>query len=233
MIRQSAAFVLAGTALLAGACTTSSTRTATALPERPGAGAQVVVIQPDVKLSVLTAVGAPERRADWSAAGERNILAAVTEAVGARGLRPSVVDPGEALSGRAGQIVRLHEQVAGAIIIHHLSGLFPLPSMKDRFDYSLGTGVQSLAGTGGAGYAMFISAEGCFSSGGRMAVVVLAAVAGAALPTCQQQLMVSLVRTDTGQLVWFNAAVAGPADDMREQTGARSLVTAVLRSAPL
>jgi hypothetical protein len=221
-------------AMLAGACTTSNTKVASTLPEPLQPGARVVVIQPDVKLSIVTAAGAPERRADWSEAGERNVLAAVSALVAEKGFQAAVVDPDAAgMSRRAGQITRLHEQVAGSIIVHHLSGLYPLPSMQGRFDYTLGNGVQELVGGGEPGYAMFVTGEGCFSSGGRMAVVMLAAVAGASLPTCTQQLMVSLVRTDTGQVVWFNYAVAGPADDMREEAGARTLVQSALRTAPL
>jgi hypothetical protein len=235
MIRRLSTAVLVACAALAGACTTSNTRVATTLPTPVPAGARVVVVQPDVKLSIVSAIGVPERRADWSDAGERHVLAAVSALMASKGLNAAVVDPdAEGVSRRAGQILRLHERVAGSIILHHLSGLAPLPSMRDRFDYSLGNGVQELAGSGDAGYALFVRGEGCFSTGGRIAMVILAsAVTGVAMPTCTQQLMVSLVRTDTGQVVWFNYAVAGPSDDMREEAGARTLVDAAMKSAPL
>lgn len=218
--------------LALAACTTSQTRSTTTNFARPPSGAPVVLIEPDVKLSILTAVGAPERRADWSEAGQRHILTAISQAVSAKGYRTVVVDPDTMQGGQSGQVLRLFEQVGAAILTHHYGG-FTLPSMQGRFDYTLGQGVRTLAGDSEAGYAVFVYAEGCFSSGGRMAVVMLAAVAGASLPTCQQQLVASLVSVETGEVVWFNFAIAGPADDMREEAGARTLVSAVFRDAPL
>lgn len=218
--------------LALAACTTSQTRSTTVNFTPPPSGSPVVLIEPDVKLSILTAVGAPERRADWSEAGQRHILAAISQTVSAKGFQPVVVDPDTMQGGQSGQVLRLFEQVGAAILTHHY-GLFALPSMQGRFDYTLGPGVQALAGGRNAGYAVFVYAEGCFSSGGRMAVVMLAAVAGASLPTCQQQLIASLVSVETGNVVWFNFAIAGPSDDMREEAGARTLVDAVFKDAPL
>lgn len=217
--------------LALAACTTSQTRSTTVQFTPPPSGSPVVLVEPDVKLSILTAVGAPERRADWSEAGQRHVLTAISQAVVAKGYQPIVVDPDAMQGGQSGQVLRLFEQVGAAILTHHY-GLFALPSMEGRFDYTLGPGVRSLAGGNNAGYAVFVYAEGCFSSGGRMAVVMLAAVAGASLPTCQQQLVASLVSVETGQVVWFNFAIAGPADDMREEAGARTLVNAVFKDAP-
>jgi hypothetical protein len=219
-------------AIAASACTTTTPKLVTTLPSPLAAGSTVLVVRPDVELSIVTASGAPERRADWSQSGASNLVARITRVVTSKGFRTEMIEPGENLEGRAGQLLRLHEAVGTTILVNEYLGI-QLPSRKDRgFDYTLGAGTRELTAGRDASYVMFVYASGCYSSGGRMAVVMIAAVAGVSIPTCSQQMIASLVDSQTGQVVWFNHAVAGPNADMREQPGADSLVNSVLATVP-
>ena len=91
----------------------------------------------------------------------------------------------------------------------------------------------SLSEDGKGQVVLFIHGAGAYSSGGRVAVVVGAALLGVSLPTGGQQVYASLVDLKTGKVVWFNVAVAAPGADMRDPEGARVLVGSMLKDVPL
>jgi hypothetical protein len=218
------------TLLFAAACTTTNERAApVAEGAAPPAAARILVVTPDVQLSLL-GMGSAEARADWSQAAQANIAQSIATALRTQGHRPEAIALDPAQEGRSGQILRLHEAVGRSILMYEYQGL-SLPS-KDTFDWTLGEGAQEIAALAQgspADYALFFYARGAYSSGGRIA---LAVIAGA--PTGGgQQMFASLVDLRTGDIVWFNVAVAGPGDDMRTPDGAARLVDTVLRTAPL
>ena len=94
-------------------------------------------------------------------------------------------------------------------------------------------GAKSLADTYHADYALFSRAAGNYASGGRVAMMIGMAALGVSVPLGGQQMYVSLVDLHTGRVVWFNYAMAGPNADMRTPAGAASLVTDVMKTAPL
>ena len=78
-----------------------------------------------------------------------------------------------------------------------------------------------------------MTARGTYASGGRVAAMIGFAALGVSVPLGNQYAMASLVDLKTGRIVWYNTALAGPNADMRQPEGAKILVTAMLKDAPL
>jgi len=217
-------------ALLA-ACTTTNTKLA-ANPVKPAPGARIVLVDPDIELSLLTASGIQEPKADWTEQGRANIAAQIETQMKARSHNYRLLDPNDAMAGRTGQLLRLHEAVGQSIMMFNY-GYVSLPTKKGSFDWTLGEGARALGSAYEADYALFVFGRGSYASGGRVAMAVGMAILGAGVPLGGQQCFASLVDLKTGRVVWFNVAVAGPNADMRKPEGAAELVTAVLKDAPL
>lgn len=224
---------LAAACLMLAACTTTNVKSAAdAQANRPPAGARILLIQPDIELSVLTASGLLEPRADWTASGRANIQSAVETALKGKSHTFSGLDPSQAMSGRGGQLLRLNGEVGKSILLFNY-GYVQLPTKTGSFDWTLGEGAQTLGQTYNADYALFVYGRGSYSSGARVAMMVGMAALGVGLPTGGQQVFASLVDLKTGQVVWFNLAAAGPGADMRTAEGATLLTASLLKDVPL
>lgn len=193
------------------------------------ANSRVLVMMPDVQLSLLTAAGLPEPREDWSVSGRDNLATGLAAAIQREQHAPSALDPATAMEGRVGQIIRLHDAVGGAILFNRL---MKLPTVERNHRWTLGDGVQELATAYQADYALFTVARGSYASGARAAAAIVGLVAGVYIPMGGQQVFASLVDLRTGEIVWFGFVTAG-GNDMRETTGANALITELLQDAPL
>lgn len=223
--------VVAAACLLLAACTTTNTKLA-ANPTKPAAGARIVLVEPDIELAVLTAAGLQEPRADWSKQGKANMAVEIERQMKSRSHTYRMIDPNEAMGGRTGQLLRLHEAVGQSIMMFNY-GYVSLPTKKGAFDWTLGEGAQALGAAYDADYALFVYGRGNYASGARVATAIGLAVLGVGVPVGGQQCFASLVDLKTGRVVWFNVASTGPNDDMRKAEGAAQLVEAVLKDAPL
>jgi hypothetical protein len=215
------------------ACTTTNVRSAAPTSKvAPAPDTKVLLLQPDVQLSVLPAAGPLEPRKDWSDGARDNLTASLEKELTQRAHRFEAMDPQGSMTGRAGQLLRLHEVVGQSISMFSYSGLV-LPTKGKNFDWTLGEGAQVLGQAKGADYALFVTARGTYASGGRTAMMVGAALLGVSIPMGSQQIYASLVDLRTGRVVWFNIATAGPNADIRSAEGAASLVGDLLKGAPL
>lgn len=223
---------LAAMCVSLAACTTTATKVAFKDGPRPTAGSQVMALQPDVQLALLTASGMQEPRADWSQQAKANLTRELENQLKAKAHGFKIVDPESVMGGRTGQLLRLNEAVGQSIIVFSYSGL-KLPTKGKDFDWTLGEGVKALASDQGADYALFVNARGTYASGGRYATAIGMAMLGVSVPLGQQQVLASLVDLKTGRVVWFNVVTAGPSADMREAEGASSLCASLLKNIPL
>jgi hypothetical protein len=218
--------------VLAGCTTTSVKSAAGAAANRPPAGARILLVQPDIELSLLTATGMLEPRADWTASGRTNIQASVEAALKGKSHSFSGLDPSQAMGGRGGQLLRLHGAVGNSILLFDY-GYVQLPTKAGSFDWTLGEGARTLGEAYNADYALFVYGRGSYSSGARVAVMIGMAALGAPIATGGQQIFASLVDLKTGQVVWFNLAMAAPGADMRDPEGAALLTQSLLKDLPL
>jgi len=223
---------LAAACLILAACTTTNVKSAAGLPTAPPQNAKVLVSQPDIELSVLTASGITEPRADWTASAKTYMQSAVQTELQGRAHKFTVLDPSTAMEGREGQVIRLNGEVGKSILVFNY-GVLPLPTKAGGFDWTLGEGAQLLATKYDADYALFVYGRGSYSSGARVAMMIGAAALGVGLPTGGQQVFASLVDLKTGKVVWFNVSQAAPGTDMRTPEGATLLTKSLLKGIPL
>jgi hypothetical protein len=226
-------FALAAAVMLLGVLSVAEAqpRRRTERVEPLPANSRVLVMQPDVQLSLLTAAGVPEPREDWSIAGRDNLAQSLAALVEREQHVPSALDPATAMEGRVGQIIRLHDVVGGAILADRIGGL-KLPTRRNNPEWTLGEGVQELGAAYNADYALFVVARGSYASGARAAAAIVGLVAGVYIPMGGQQVFASLVDLRTGRVVWFGYANAG-GSDMRQADGATELIAELMDEAPL
>lgn len=223
-------FALAAALVVVGSLSVAEARTRRGdRVEQLPANSRILIMQPDVQLSLLTAGGQPEPREDWSIAGRDNLARSLEAAVTRQHHVASTLDPQTAMDGRIGQIIRLNDSVGGAILFNRT---LKLPTLRGNPHWTLGEGVQELAETYQADYALFTVARGSYASGARAAVAIVGLVAGVYIPMGGQQTFVSLVNLHTGEIVWFGFESAG-GSDMREVLGATAVVNKILADAPL
>lgn len=225
--------VLALSALVfLAACTTTTRPLSSSSAAAPPDNSLVLLVQPDIALSILSAAGQPEPRADWSEAARDNVAAALTASLQADGHQIQPFDPA-AVEGRADQLVRLHSAVGGSVLTYHY-GLLKLPTHPpDTFSWTLGPGTQVISEQTNARYALFVTARGSYASDGRMAAAIGLALLGVSVPLGGQQIFASLVDLQTGDITWFNVATASPSADMRTPEGAQALVDRMMADSPL
>lgn len=200
----------------------------------------VVVVEPDIELSLITAGGMQEPRREWSDAARRLFPAAVGKflAEGNTEQKPDFeIRDDLPPRSRLGQVVRLNEAVATSITVYSQSGS-QLATKGARLDWTLGPGVQELQVATGADYALFTYIRDSYASEGRKAMRVLGFIVGAAMGGVmdigggQQIGVATLVDLRTGQVVWFNV-MSNQSGDLRDPEGADASARQMLMGLPL
>ncbi len=236
MRRRNAPVLLAvGIALVLAACARTETLVPEGAFERSPGTVRVLLMPPDVELYELTAGGLTEPQAEWTAAARKNLVAAITALLaesdadlvpfGDTGSDPLAEHPYT-------QIVKLHEAVGNSILTHAYAPDLALPTKEDDFDWSLGPDVVPMGEAYQADYALFVHARESFATSGRVALVILGAILGAAVPGGQQAGFASLVDLRTGDIVWFNQSRA-TVGDLRKPNSAHTAAGNLLDNLPL
>jgi hypothetical protein len=199
-------------------------------PPLPAPATTILVIEPDVRLSLLTATGNRTPRPDWSTAARAHIGRHVRDVVQARG-RPTTILALADASMRGRQILLLHDAVLTSI--KDAEDGDPTLTLSRRRTWTLGPGARALIPDTSVTHALIVTADGEVTSAARAAFVVGAAAMGVLAHTGLQRASASLVDLESGDIVWRNTIVATPEQDMRDPDGARMLVAALLMGAPL
>lgn len=194
----------------------------------------VLLVEPDVQLSLLTAGGLQEPHAEWTETGKKNVINALDTFLKEKGAsliayRYPQSDPDRA--HRHNQILKMHTAVGVSILNHKYNQALALPTKVDRFDWTLGPETQLLKNEFGADYALFVYLRDSYSTAGRTAVIVVGALLGVAVQGGLQVGFASLVNLDTGEVVWFNRLI-DQAGDLRTMEPATRAVTTLLTDAP-
>lgn len=229
-----AAMVLVAVAL--SACTqTKAFRTSGKAGPRAET-ARVLLMPPDVEAYEVTAGGLLEPNAAWSEAARRNLARAIGDILAERNARlvhyETLAEGVALLAPEHRQLVKLHDAVGRAIMLHKYVDRFQLPTKDDAFDWTLGEGVAALRENYAADYALFVVFRDSFASAGRVAVIAVAALFGVGVGGGQQLGFASLVDLETGEIEWFNIMQSG-VGDVREAEGARQAAADLLDELPL
>lgn len=215
----------------AAACTTTNTKVAKTVTT-PDPGARILMVKPDVAVGILLASGVNEPRADWIKTIEGTLQRELETQLGRKSHAFRSFDPEAAMGGRGGQVLRLNQAVGESIRTFDY-GVLKLPTHGKEFDWTLGDGAIAFGQANESDYGLFVVVRGTWSSDGRQAMAVGMALLGAGIPMGGQDLSASLVDLKTGRVVWYNMVHAGPGVDLRTVEGAATLVTALLKDAPL
>lgn len=216
--------------LMVAGCTTTQTRLSSQVSPKPPPGSIIVLVKPDVTLSLLTASGVMEPRDDWNQAVASNLSEQISRKLEGQSYRFIALDPATGTQGRASQLLRLNQAVGRSIVLYSY-GVINLPTKRNGFDWTLGEGASAISPD--AQFAMFVHASGAYSSGARIATAVGMSLLGVAVPLGQQQVMATLIDLKTGRVVWTNVAIAGPTADMRDREGAENLTDSLLKDLPI
>ena len=206
----------------------------------PAAGSRVLRMPADIEVSVLTTGGLFEPRVDWTNAARRHVDGYLDEILSGRGetmIRYEEPDDLDEVRRHA-QVTKLHEAVGGAILTHKVKQgdynqpAVPLPTVKGRFDYSLGPNPGGLADDFDADYALFVFLRDAHESAGRAIAAGVAAAVGVNMPLGAQGGFASLVDLRSGDVLWFNH-LFDPRGDLRNDDDAAEAVRQLLKGFPL
>jgi len=200
----------------------------------PKGNYRVIVMQPDVTAGLLTAGGIVEPREDWTNAARDNVVKAVEARETQHGAVVKIAATNQDTGwdpGASEDLILLHRAVGTAIVMHKY-GLQPLPTKQNHFDWTLGEQAVAFGAATHYDYALFLSAQDSFSSGGRVALQAagfLGCLVGVCVgvPGGQQVAFASLVDLKTGSVVWFNVLTSG-IGDIRTPEGANQMVGKLL-----
>ena len=193
---------------------------------------RILVFRPDVRVGEQSTAGMNEPNADWTTAARRNIADALDKAQVARS---NEIKPMPELDGADGKLLAdyraLFRAVADSVVQHKLFPGNRLPTKKEAFNWTLGSGVAKLGEIGGGDYGLFLFTNDSYGSAGRKAAQIFGALLGAYIPSGVHVGYAGLVDLKTGELVWINADVA-MGGDVREVEGATKRVAQLLEDFP-
>jgi len=190
-------------------------------------GKRVLLVDPDVELSVLTAGGMTEARADWTQTGKNFIKANIATTMQAKGVAVVAVD--SITDRHEAQLVKLHNALGQSILMNQVQAW---PTKKDNFDWTLGPGVTAFRDHYKGDYALFVFVRDSYTGAGRAAVMLAFAAFGVGLHGGQQLGFASLVDLRTGRVVWFNKLTSS-AGSLKEEKPAAETVKHLLDGMPL
>jgi hypothetical protein len=225
---------VAAVLLLSMAGCSTTTQHAGAGFKPPEGHYKVIVMRPDIAVSVITAGGQLEQREDWTNTARGFVLDSLRAQQQRRGGTAEIVMAGDerAADTVTLELDRLHEVVGQSILLHKYTPGQALPTKKRMFDWTLGDLAVNYGTSSGYDFALFLYARDSFSSGGRAALQAVGFL-GCIVGVCvipsggQQQAFVSLVDLKTGKVVWFNY-LQSAMGDIRTQKGANEMVTKLL-----
>jgi len=190
----------------------------------------IVLVEPDIELYAVGVGGMEEPRKEWSEAARREFPAAARHLLGAQGiaLRPDFTLPKDAGPEDPIRQLQLLNQAVSISILNYSRGN-ALRNKHGKFDWTLGPGVAALREATGADYALFTYIRDSYTSGGRVAMRVIAfLLLGGDIGGGMQTGLASLVDLRTGQVVWHNLLV-DQTGDLRDPAGAQQTAGHLLK----
>ena len=195
-----------------------------------GPGATVLLMPVDVELFSISAGGVLEPKADWTAAAQRHMHAAI--AALKADWKLAALTMTEVQADDFAEQVGLHAAVAQSIALHHSTGgAWALPSKQGRLDWNFGDAMKPLRDQTGARYGLFLWVRDSYASAERKAMMIGLALLGVGIGGGVQVGYASLVDLDSGQVVWFNRLLRA-AGDLREEAAARESIGVLLKGFP-
>ncbi len=190
---------------------------------------KIAVFRPDVAVGSLTAGGVAEPNAEWTADARKFMAAALVSSQKTQKHKVSFLgDPDTTTT----EYTTLFRAVSGAILTHKMFPGNKLPTKKDRFDWTMGPGVTSLApATDNADYGVFFYTYDQYGTAGRKAAQIFGAMLGVGIVPGIHIGYAAMTDLKTGEIVWFNTDIQ-MGGDVRTEDGAVKRVGQLLRGFP-
>jgi len=222
------AVLIAAVIFFAGCATTQNVQQIDQL-ESVGENPTILLMPPDIRYYLVTAGGVSEPHAEWTEAAQVNFSSAVQNYAKDIGTNLVVMDDSD-MTPLEVQYTKLHRAVGFTVLTNHF-GVLKLPTKGGQFDWTLGPGISGVAENYEADYGLFTFYRDEQASGGRVALSVLAAVAGGSVSAGSEYGFASLVDLKTGDVVWFNVVNAGNGE-LRDPKGAVTAVSSLFKDIP-
>ncbi len=201
-----------------------------------GVGKKIIVMKPDVELSLLSAGGVTEPNALWSEVATNYISEFTSQYLTELGYEVSLYedDHNGVPQNTVQELMNLHDVVGRSIFAFQYPGVFQLPNKKNGvFDWQLGKSVKEISDAYNADLGLFFFVRDSYSSGSRIAAQILvAALFGAHMQGGTQLGFVSLVDMKNGNIIWYNKLFDG-AGDLRTFEPAFNATDSLLENIPL
>lgn len=225
-------------ALLLSGCATVSFRSHPLLAERIKPVSKIVVMPMDVEVYKVSAGGVRELVDEFTLEAKNNIKTALDNEISQthnykllylRDLK-EVTDTKEKLLFK--DALALYVALDTSIITH----TYPPNIFKDKlknFDYTFGPNLNAINSYGDADTLLFIRGGDYLSSGGRVALMVWAAVMGFT-PTNAgpPHLSVALVDPKSGDILWYNSFYPQQGYNFRNKDSVSNFVKILLKGFP-
>lgn len=193
----------------------------------------ILLFRPDVSVGEQSAGGMDQPNANWTLQARDHLVTALGKAQGTRSNDMKLMPE---LSGDDALIMAdylsLFKVVMDAVITHKLFPGNLLPTKKEKFDWTMGSGASQLGTIGGGDYGLFMYTYDSYASPGRKALQVMGLVAGSGSSSDVHIGYAGLVDLKTGDLLWINADVR-MRGDVRTAEGADKRVAQLLEDFPL
>jgi hypothetical protein len=194
---------------------------------------KLLVAKPEIEVRELNAAGGLEKVPQWAEQSATGVRAAVDGVMATR-TDFSVVPMPKLTDEEQDQL----EEFLAAYWVVGQNAHFMLnfggsawSHRRSKFDYTLGEGLPWLAQKTGADAIVVALGDDIVSSGGRMAMTVLAAAAGVALPGGRSIITFAVIDLKTGNLSWMHYDQSG-VRDLKNPESAKVMTQAVFKSLP-
>lgn len=197
----------------------------------PEAPPRILVFRPELKVGEQTTAGIFQNNAEWHASALRELNSALIAAGTERGMAIILHDEKGANARALVEHRALFRIVVGTILRHKLFGKDPLPSKKDSFDWSLGSGVAQIDPAVRADYGLFLLNHDVFESAGRRAARLVATLMGNDGIAGTHFGYAALVDMKSGDIIWLGVDLKA-SGDVRTPEGAKFRINQLLNGFP-
>lgn len=198
-----------------------------AIWEQAGIGLGIAPV--DANIYEITASGVLEERPDWSRQSKTIIENVAKEKLQELFRVNTALWP--MLSASEQKVLDEHIALYDLLSASKDMSILLSADWRERFDNQdmcLGTGLAFLARKTNIDVMMVFDGQQGRSTSGRLAMMLLAAAAGVAIPTGQSHLEVAAIDLHTGNVLW-QSEVASPAHSLTDRSGASSMLNTVLK----
>lgn len=193
---------------------------------------KLLLIPPDLRVSEISAGGVVEEVPEWTRAANGHLRASLEALI--KDMRVTTLEAPKLPEDRQAlldQHIALYDLVAGNAFAMANNPDAAWEHKRRDFDYTLGPGLEFMAGESGADAALFIVGADYTSSSGRKAAMVVGALLGIVIPGGVSYLTAGVVDLKSGNLLWLDYQLDATSD-MREAKDTDQLLRKVFSSYP-